>query len=401
MTSARGHRGPADQAAADARGQRARDGRLRHGRRRAPRRGAARRHALADRQPSRCTTARSSRPASAPIRNCRSTASSTGSPAGRSAAQRPRCRAGLTRAGCSPACSSSPRSLLAIALAWGAWFGRDGPWGWAIGGALLILFGYALFLALEFALLARVRGVRSGAARQLRATAARSGGRSACPRRWCSAGASRSARTPSLTICPRAQGRLGVVLVHGFVCNRGFWNPWLRRFRQADVPFVAVNLEPVFGSHRRLRRHRRRRGGARARTPAARRWWWRTAWAGWRCGPGCRVARRPMPSSMWSPSVAAPRHLAGALGPHAQRPADAPRQRLAGAAAGRKPRAAGAPPYARFTCFYSHCDNIVFPPSTATLPGRTTATCPAARTCTAAQPEVFEAVWSRLAAAQG
>jgi triacylglycerol esterase/lipase EstA (alpha/beta hydrolase family) len=24
---------------------------------------------------------------------------------------------------------------------------------------------------------------------------------------------------------------------------------------------------------------------------------------------------------------------------------------------------------ARFTCFYSHCDNIVFPPSTATLPG--------------------------------
>jgi triacylglycerol esterase/lipase EstA (alpha/beta hydrolase family) len=23
----------------------------------------------------------------------------------------------------------------------------------------------------------------------------------------------------------------------------------------------------------------------------------------------------------------------------------------------------------RFTCFYSHCDNIVFPPSTATLPG--------------------------------
>jgi hypothetical protein len=23
----------------------------------------------------------------------------------------------------------------------------------------------------------------------------------------------------------------------------------------------------------------------------------------------------------------------------------------------------------RFTCFYGHCDNIVFPPSTATLPG--------------------------------
>ena len=26
-------------------------------------------------------------------------------------------------------------------------------------------------------------------------------------------------------------------------------------------------------------------------------------------------------------------------------------------------------PYARFVCFYSHCDNIVFPTSTALLPG--------------------------------
>ena len=50
------------------------------------------------------------------------------------------------------------------------------------------------------------------------------------------------------------RGRRGVVLVHGFVCNRGFWNPWMPRLRAAGVPFVAVNLEPVFGSTRRLRR---------------------------------------------------------------------------------------------------------------------------------------------------
>ncbi|RZJ02865.1 MAG: alpha/beta fold hydrolase, partial [Rubrivivax sp.] len=43
------------------------------------------------------------------------------------------------------------------------------------------------------------------------------------------------------------EGRRGVVLVHGFVCNRGFWTPWLRRLRAAGHPFVAVNLEPVFG----------------------------------------------------------------------------------------------------------------------------------------------------------
>jgi hypothetical protein len=45
-----------------------------------------------------------------------------------------------------------------------------------------------------------------------------------------------------------ARGRAGVVLVHGFVCNRGLWTPWLKQLRAAGVPFVAVDLEPVFGS---------------------------------------------------------------------------------------------------------------------------------------------------------
>ncbi len=45
-----------------------------------------------------------------------------------------------------------------------------------------------------------------------------------------------------------ARGQAGVVLVHGFVCNRGLWTPWLAQLRAAGVPFVAVNLEPVFGS---------------------------------------------------------------------------------------------------------------------------------------------------------
>src|SRR6185369_14983539 len=57
----------------------------------------------------------------------------------------------------------------------------------------------------------------------------------------------RSARHPD-HLPAQARGRLGVVLVHGFFCNRGLWNPWLHRFRAADIPFVAVNLEPVLGS---------------------------------------------------------------------------------------------------------------------------------------------------------
>lgn len=43
-------------------------------------------------------------------------------------------------------------------------------------------------------------------------------------------------------------GPQAVVLVHGFVCNRGFWLPWLDQLRRRSIPYVTVSLEPVFGS---------------------------------------------------------------------------------------------------------------------------------------------------------
>lgn len=43
-------------------------------------------------------------------------------------------------------------------------------------------------------------------------------------------------------------GQRAVVLVHGFVCNRGLWTPWMRELRRRRVPYATVNLEPVFGS---------------------------------------------------------------------------------------------------------------------------------------------------------
>ena len=41
---------------------------------------------------------------------------------------------------------------------------------------------------------------------------------------------------------------VGVLLVHGFSCNRGRWNGWMRRLRAQGVAFVAPSLEPAFGS---------------------------------------------------------------------------------------------------------------------------------------------------------
>jgi len=45
-----------------------------------------------------------------------------------------------------------------------------------------------------------------------------------------------------------AAGRRGILLVHGYVCNRGLWNGWLARLRALGVPCLAVNLEPPFGN---------------------------------------------------------------------------------------------------------------------------------------------------------
>ena len=40
-------------------------------------------------------------------------------------------------------------------------------------------------------------------------------------------------------------GALPVLLVHGYVCNRGFWAPLSRRLAQAGIVHGAVDLEPV------------------------------------------------------------------------------------------------------------------------------------------------------------
>jgi triacylglycerol lipase len=40
----------------------------------------------------------------------------------------------------------------------------------------------------------------------------------------------------------------GIVLVHGYFCNRALWNPWLRDLQTLGIPCIAITLEPAFGS---------------------------------------------------------------------------------------------------------------------------------------------------------
>jgi len=256
--------------------------------------------------------------------------------------------------------------LLTVALLWvlGAW--RQGHVGWALGGAALVVFGYALVLGLEFALLrfshADDPTPRASTAQLLRAWC---GEIAHAPLVFCWRQPFYSRRWPD-HLPADARGRRGVLLVHGFVCNRGIWNPWLQRLHEQNIPCVAVNLEPVFGS---IDQYADTIGAAVASLESAtgmppvvvahsmgglavRRWWslpgnhgrlhhaitigtphagtWLARFA---LTPNGHQMRR---SSMWLQALAA-----GEPADHA----------------------------ARLTCFYGHCDNIVFPPSTATLPG--------------------------------
>ncbi len=292
-------------------------------------------------------------------------------------------------------------SLLTAALAWAAWFGHDGRWAWALGGALLVLFGYALFLAFEFLLLAATRGddpaPRATAAQLLRAWW---GEVLSAPRVFCWRQPFRSHAEPD-HLPADAQGRLGVVLVHGFVCNRGFWNPWMRRFRAAGVPFVAVNLEPVFGRiddyldivDAAIARVR----AATGRAPlvvahsmgglAVRRW----------------LSRRNVRDAVEHVVTIGSPHAGTWLARFGVTPNGMQMRRpntwLEALRSAEAAREEGSP-YSHFTCFYSHCDNIVFPPSTATLPGADNRHVPgSAHVHLADQPEVFEAVWSRVSSA--
>jgi triacylglycerol esterase/lipase EstA (alpha/beta hydrolase family) len=289
-------------------------------------------------------------------------------------------------------------SLLALAVGWAWWFIRQGRWGWALMAAALVLFGYALFLALEFMLLAWVRGddpaPRATPAQLLRAWW---GEVTTAPRVFCWRQPFRSKAEPD-HLPAGAVSRLGVVFVHGFVCNRGFWNPWLARLRAAGVPFVAVNLEPVFGRiddyvplvDAAIRRVQQATGRAPLVVAHSMGGLAVRAWLARCAGDVEHVV-----------TIGSPHHgtwLArfGVTSNGVQmRRANRWLDRLRSEEAKRDAEN----PYRRFTCFYSHCDNIVFPPSTATLPGADNRHVPgSAHVHLAEQPEVFQAVWTRLSA---
>lgn len=261
-------------------------------------------------------------------------------------------------------------TLVGVAMAAGGYFAAADEPASAIVAPVAVLSGYAGFLALEFALVGALHRddptPRATAGQLLRAWM---GEVLTAPQVFCWRQPFRWRAEPDF-VPAETVGRRGIVLVHGFVCNRGLWNPWLRRLRAAGVPCVAVNLEPVFGSiddyppivDAAVQRVREATGLAPlvvAHSMGG------LAVRAWLAGlHGAEAAGEP------------PAHHVITIGtPHrgtwlarfaVSRNAIQMRERSAwlDALAERE----GTRRRAGFTCFHSHCDNIVFPASNATLP---------------------------------
>lgn len=286
-------------------------------------------------------------------------------------------------------------SLVCCAVAWAAWFVALGRPLWAGLGALLILFGYALFLGAEFVLLHFVQkgdvAPRPSVSQLVRAWFNEA---ITAPRVFLWRQPFRSDVEPD-RLPERPDGRRAVLLVHGFVCNRGLWNPWMRELRARGIPFVAINLEPVFGS---IDQYAERIDAAAARIEAA------TGMPAVLVGHSMGgVAIRAWLARF---DANARVHRAITIGsPHQGtwlarfgHTINGREMRLENPWLAKLATGETAERYERFTCFFGHCDNIVFPAASGMLPGAQNIHVPGtAHVHMAFHPQVFDEVcrWLR------
>ncbi|MET0936020.1 MAG: alpha/beta fold hydrolase [Luteibacter sp.] len=250
----------------------------------------------------------------------------------------------------------------AMAIAWGAWWLPGAP-ALAVTGIAALALAHAAVLAVEFT---TSRWISAGDARP-RASALQFAAA------WCSEAVlalrvfawAQPFRSRAVPDHLPQRPRQGVVLVHGFLCNRGFWNPWLRELRRDDRAFVAVDLEPPLGSIdayvHAIDDAVAKVSDATGQPPllvchsmgglAARAWLLQGG-----------AGRVPRIVTLGTP------HGGTWLARFGRAP-NGRQMRIGGEWLQRLANKPGDAERTEFTCWYSDCDNVVFPISTATLPG--------------------------------
>ncbi len=255
-------------------------------------------------------------------------------------------------------------SLLLSAMAWGAGWWRYSTTT-ALVGAGVVLFGYSAVLAIELVAQRLVsRGDPTPPASVWALCQAWWAETWVTPQVFCWRQPFRAGAVPDQLTGEHLLGQRGVVFLHGYICNRGFWTPWLKRLQGTGHAFAAPSLEPVFASlddyaaavERAVQQVTQASGlppilvchsmgGLVARA-------WLASGANAERVHRVVTLGTPHQGAWWA-------HFGTAINARQMRP---------GGDWLRRSAAAGAD-HSRFICWYSDCDNMVFPPSTACLAG--------------------------------
>jgi len=177
-------------------------------------------------------------------------------------------------------------------------------------------------------------------------------------------------RTQAISDALQPSNKAGVVFIHGFFCNRAFWSLWMAQLQSQNRAFSSVTLEPAFGSiddyTAIVEAAVAKVTQATGRAPvlichsmgglAAR------AWLRSNATNDARVRRI---ITIGTPHFGTALSTEKALLPFIN---TQQMQRL-GTWTMQLAKDEPATRYAKFTCWYSNCDNIVMPTSTAMLPG--------------------------------
>ncbi len=177
-------------------------------------------------------------------------------------------------------------------------------------------------------------------------------------------------RTQAISDALQPSGKAGVVFIHGFFCNRAFWSPWMAQLQSQNRAFASVTLEPAFGSiddyaaivEAAVAKVAQATGQAPTLICHSMGGLAARAWLRSNAANDNRVKRIiTIGSPHFGTALSTEKALLPFINTHQMQRLGSWTQQLAKD----EPSAR----YAKFTCWYSNCDNIVVPTSTAMLPG--------------------------------